>query len=244
MTSQSAPYVIYRLTSRTSGKSYLGKTKDLNHRIRRHVCYARHGSTYALHRAIRKYGFDDFELTVMAGLQTEEEAFEAERELIRSEGTKAPNGYNMTDGGEGPSGCYPSEATRLKRSLSLKGRAPAESTKRAAIAHNTGRKRSFESRQKQSESMSGRRLSDEHRARIAAAATGRKMGPLSAEHRKKVSDGQRGKLISAETRKRMSEAQRGRVYSDADREKLRAGWVRWRERRAAERLAWLLVDEQ
>ena len=237
-------YVVYRLTSQTSGKSYIGKSKDLKPRLGRHRSYAANGSTYALHAAIRKYGYDDFVLTIVVTCETETEAFEAERSAIQAEGTRAPGGYNMTDGGEGMSGYYPSEATRQKRSESLRGRAPCEATQLAARASNTGRTRSDESRRKQSEAMRGRTLSDEHRARIGQARTGVKRAPFSAEHREKLGAATRGRKLSPEVCAQRSERQMGHPVTDETRAKLSAYWARRREARQAERIAWLLVDEQ
>ena len=59
---------------------------------------------------------------------------------IRELNSKAPNGYNLTDGGDGGRGLSPSAETRQKLSAALKGRP----------AHNKGVKHTAEARAKMS----------------------------------------------------------------------------------------------
>ena len=56
------------------------------------------------HAAIRKYGEDAFDWTVMEeGIKTHDELNEAEKYWIREKNSLIPNGYNMTIGGNGNS---------------------------------------------------------------------------------------------------------------------------------------------
>lgn len=66
--------LIYKITNKINGKSYIGKTEvSLETRIQAH-CYAslHHRKTknkdeyyYPLHRAIRKYGIENFETKIL-----------------------------------------------------------------------------------------------------------------------------------------------------------------------------------
>jgi hypothetical protein len=60
---------------------------------------AENGREYALNNAWRKYG--DPVLTILAETSDHTAAFLLEKHFIKTMNTKTPNGYNMTDGGEG-----------------------------------------------------------------------------------------------------------------------------------------------
>lgn len=81
-----------------------------------------HYKTQPFYKAIEKYGWNNFKHIVMYQNFTEDEAKEKEKLLIKLFDTKmGRNGYNMTDGGDGSVGCFPSEATLKKLSESHKG---------------------------------------------------------------------------------------------------------------------------
>ena len=91
----------YKLTA-PSGKSYHGiTTLSVNRRMTGHKTAARNGSTYPLHAAIRKYGFENFKLEVLNPSVDLEELHQLEIEAIARDNTLTPNGYNLTAGGEG-----------------------------------------------------------------------------------------------------------------------------------------------
>lgn len=96
--------LIYMATSKTSGKSYIGyTTRGLLRRMGGHESDAHTKRfTSLFHRAIRKYGFDDFEWTVLhEDIGTDELLQVAEMCAIYVHETRAPMGYNLTDGGDG-----------------------------------------------------------------------------------------------------------------------------------------------
>lgn len=72
-----------------------------------HVTHgARRGSSY-LYQAMRKHGVDAFSIRVLAHEDDWATLCRMEREAIVSYGTKAPAGYNSTDGGDGVPGMDP-----------------------------------------------------------------------------------------------------------------------------------------
>jgi len=114
---------IYLVTNLTNGKRYVGQTtKSVRQRWVQHKSEARRGGTMPFHRAIRKYGPDRFEVTVL------EECFdlnslnsaEARWISVLKSNIDEGSGYNCTSGGEG---CIVSEATRKLASLQQKRRA-------------------------------------------------------------------------------------------------------------------------
>ena len=95
--------VIYLITNTLNGKNYVGKTKQkLEKRITQHKYDSRKGRP-GLGAAIRKYGWENFSVEVLETCPVE---MLNEREMfwIRELNSKAPNGYNLTDGGDGNSG--------------------------------------------------------------------------------------------------------------------------------------------
>lgn len=107
-------FVIYKIKCNINGKNYIGITGDFKGRIKSHLSVAENGSNTVFHKAIRKYGIKSFLIFVLDRANTWEEACKLEKYYIKKIGTKLPNGYNMTDGGEGTLGCYPSESVKNK----------------------------------------------------------------------------------------------------------------------------------
>lgn len=94
--------VIYKITNLVNGKVYIGKTINKpRNRFLAHLKEARNGSQYYLHRAIRKYGKDNFKFEVIDdSAKTIEELDKLEVyyiQLYRS--TESEYGYNMHLGG-------------------------------------------------------------------------------------------------------------------------------------------------
>jgi len=96
---------IYVITNIVNGKQYVGLTNNLLKRWSSHRKAA--GRCPALHSALKKYGLDAFVFTHLMDVFDLEHAKEIERELIALKGTKVPNGYNVSDGGESRQGVPP-----------------------------------------------------------------------------------------------------------------------------------------
>lgn len=109
--------IVYLITNTRNGKRYVGWTSlSLE---RRWFLHQHRKSCKALHSAIKKYGVDNFMIEVLFLVSTKEQASDFEIEYIKRYNTKAPNGYNLTDGGEGVTGL--SDDVRLKRNRKLLG---------------------------------------------------------------------------------------------------------------------------
>jgi group I intron endonuclease len=72
--------------------------------------------------AIKKYGEEKFLIETIHTCESKEEMNFVEMFYISLFNTKSPNGYNLTDGGEGNLGITPSKETRLKMSIAKKGK--------------------------------------------------------------------------------------------------------------------------
>lgn len=96
------PYLFYKATSQ-SGKSYVGMTSQpkIEDRWEDHLLDAKHGSKSHLHRAIRKYGLENWTVEELSRkICSRVEACDKERRLIEEHDT-FNTGYNMTKGGDG-----------------------------------------------------------------------------------------------------------------------------------------------
>lgn len=93
--------IIYYAIS-PSGKGYVGQTTQLlRQRIATHKNFAeKERDNFVFHKAIRKYGFDNFTWEILEeNIQTIEELNEREQYWIKEKRTY-PDGYNMTPGGD------------------------------------------------------------------------------------------------------------------------------------------------
>lgn len=143
---------IYLITNLIDNKKYVGQASNVEERWYRHsVDYKRLKSRY-LYRAMNKHGIENFifeiiESNISIDLISEREIF-----WIEKMSTKAPNGYNMTSGGEGSHNRILTEESRKKISISLKGTTLPEETKRKMSLAHTKRYENAEERLKMSES--------------------------------------------------------------------------------------------
>lgn len=106
--------IIYKATNKINGKSYIGQTiKNLEKRKRLHCNSAKRKNNNPFHCAIRKYGIENFEWEEIAWANTIEKLNEYEIRMIDFYNSKAPNGYNLTDGGENNPGSNPEIRKRM-----------------------------------------------------------------------------------------------------------------------------------
>jgi group I intron endonuclease len=114
--------LVYQLFNRHTGKSYIGvTTKSALDRFKRHCDRARSGYSGRLLDAIRKWGPDAFDVSVVEFCESTKDALSREREIIAE---RKPQ-YNVTAGGEGVFGLVMSDSTRAKMSAAKLGRPAA-----------------------------------------------------------------------------------------------------------------------
>lgn len=93
---------IYLIFNSLNGKGYLGQTiKSARHRLINHLSQAKRGSPLPLHRAMRKYGADAFELHEIGVCTSRDQANRFERNLIISLRRHVAGCYNLSGGGQG-----------------------------------------------------------------------------------------------------------------------------------------------
>lgn len=129
-----------------SGKCYIGQTTRPKFRKNEHLSRAYNGSELPFHRALRKYGIDSFEYSILSNIiskniNTLSKALNGlEQYYIIKFNSKAPTGYNASDGGEGNLGVVFSEQTRINMSKAKKGHKVSEATRKKMSTWQIGKK--------------------------------------------------------------------------------------------------------
>lgn len=174
---------IYLIRNSINGKGYVGQTTiGIDRRFAKHKENARLGIDFALYRAIRKYGIDNFIMLEIANC-SRLLLDDLEKHYIKFFGTSATfgHGYNMTEGGDTrrvPKNWRHTEESKAKNSVSHKG------MKRPP--------RSDEYRAKQSIAQKGKSISSETKAKISAALKGKKKQPRTPTHKANISAAKKG----------------------------------------------------
>lgn len=152
--------IIYKYTNKINGKVYIGQTIDEKQRKKDHKRLK--GDSY-FHRAIKKYGFENFDYEVVFfTISSDPDRLKylldtMEKYFIKKYNSYGSGGYNCTLGGEGSLGYKHSEEVKMKMSDLAKKRKPI----------------SKETRRKLSESGKGRTVSEETRKKISIGNKGR-----------------------------------------------------------------------
>lgn len=100
-------YWIYCIENKINGKKYIGKATSPKRRWSSHISISNKKSSYQkyIHRALAKYGKDNFWFRCIDFTLSEKEALDQEKYWIEFFKTNDRNiGYNLTTGGEGNSG--------------------------------------------------------------------------------------------------------------------------------------------
>ena len=118
---------IYRILNKISKKVYIGITtyKDVKKRWNQHIQTASiNKGCPALREAFNKYGIENFEFSVIL-ICFDQDRFKYEIEYIKKYNSIAPNGYNLTNGGQSGGGFKGKKHTeevknRIKNTLKQK----------------------------------------------------------------------------------------------------------------------------
>lgn len=215
--------IIYKFENLINNKKYIGRTIHPEGRYKSHV-YNKH-PTSLIDRAIKKYGIDSFTYDILCDNVPEEQLNILERKYIKEYDCLTPNGYNLTEGGEGTLGWVPSEETKNK-------------IREATIEYNKNNENSFKGHKHSEETKNkignktkewykthkhpllGKHHSEETKKKLSIAAHNRQ--PITEETKKKISNAVKGEKNgmygkesafkghkhSEETKKRMTESQK------------------------------------
>jgi len=183
--------IVYKIQNKINGKIYIGMTKNsLEERVSNHL-----ENKSIIGQALRKYGLQSFDVSIIDVAKNREVLADKEMYWICFYDCKAPNGYNLTDGGDGIID-------------------PSEEIKRNITKAMTGRKASVETKEKMSSSHKKRFENNPELKEISRNSGYKNRGKVrSEETKKKIGDAQRGRINgpqSEETKDKISKALKGR----------------------------------
>lgn len=114
-------YTIYKSVNTINGKVYIGFDSNWPNRLAIHKSNSKKVN-YKFYRAIRKYGWDSFEWSVLYQSTDRQHTLKEMENHFICEYDSFKNGYNSTLGGEGVFGLYriQSEEEKIKRIKSIK----------------------------------------------------------------------------------------------------------------------------
>ena len=170
---------IYLITDTTNGKQYTGKH---HYHIEGQLDPSYHGSGVIIKNIYKKRP-ETLKEEYIKTCYSEEEMCSDEQYYIEVFDTLWPNGYNLTEGGDGGIKC---EEVRKKISETLKSKILGDK-----------------------HPMFGKHHSEESKRKISEGNKGKTM---SEEARKKISEGNKGKTMSEEERKKISESNSGEKH--------------------------------
>ena len=131
-----------------NGKLYIGITSlTAAKRLSPHVADMLRGSKCAVHQALRKYG-RNVKLMALAQGVAPNEAKDLEIWWISQLSTMAPDGYNLTVGGDGAVGYRQTDDARVKMSKAQIGKKHTAETKAKISKTETGKKLTAETKVK------------------------------------------------------------------------------------------------
>lgn len=246
--------IIYKAVNKANGKVYVGKTeKSLEERKRMHEWNALnngHGYKSKFYNAIRKYGVESFEWSVIDETSKDkEELAEKEKEYILA-CNSVGMGYNISVGGFGGDNFTNNpnkEEIRKKISESLIGRKMSKSFCEKQSKRCKGKKMSPETIEKMSKAQKGKIITQETRDKIRKKLTGRKVPQevidkisktltgrkMPPEFGRQISERQKGKTrpfkaLKEEHKQKIKQALTGKEFSQEHRDRLKQAWIQRR----------------
>ena len=200
---------IYITENLINGKKYIGQKKSTKFLKTKYL-----GSGAILQKAIKKYGKENFKVTLICECNSKEELDEKEIYYIAEyDAQNNPNFYNLTKGGESGlggakfKGHKHTEQSRKQISESLKG----EKNPFFGQHHTEKTRKHLKEKWKTRPP-----ISDETRLKLSKARKGRK---FTEEHKRKISEAQKGekgnnwgKKLSADTKNKISNTVSNQVW--------------------------------
>jgi len=155
---------IYQAKNLINGKCYIGKTvRKFKYRKKGHLYDTERGSTLCFHNALRKYGAENFQWSVLYEDVDAHKLLEMEAEFVKLLNSIRPNGYNICEGGQGSVGYHHTPEAREKISKASAGN-----------TYCLGRKQTDDIKAQISATLTGIRRSEETKGKIRTYLTGRK----------------------------------------------------------------------
>jgi group I intron endonuclease len=214
--------LIYKIQNILNLKCYIGQTTQiLKNRI---SCHIRGCGCIAIDGSIKKYGIENFDISVIDDTATTiEELNTLEEKYILEYNSLSPNGYNLTTGGNNR---IPTDEIREKMSRIFKTiKHTYIPSKECLLKRGESMKKVWEERKKNGV-FCRKPVSEQAKMNMSNGHKGKK---LSEETKRKISIGNKGKIISDETKRKQSESGKGRIFSKEHKENISIGRKKYLE---------------
>lgn len=211
---------IYRITNTVNNKFYIGSSKDIKNRWRKHRYDLKHNChpNQHLQNAWNKYGESVFAFDVIEVCELKKEVI-LEREQYYID-TLNPQ-YNIVPLAGTNLGLKHSEETKIK--ISINNKAKTEEVRKKMSDAHKGKKHSEETKKRMSDVKKGK-LSEETLLKMSVARQGKSSGMLgkvvSDDTKNKISEKLKGKVLSEETKEKMRLSHLGKKMSDEAKRKM------------------------
>lgn len=205
--------IIYKITCLVNKKLYIGQTiRSLKARWASHISDSGcKNSTSKLHRAIKRYGSDQFEIEIIEEC-IDQEALDSKEVYWIDHYKSISQGYNILSGGKsGFTGFNHTEKAKKRISTALKGRVVSEET----------RKKHSERIKAQGGIPNFELGRQRFRERVKETGSPKKGISVSEDQKKKQALTMTGRLHSEETKQKISDSMKGRKLSEAHKANLR-----------------------
>ena len=176
--------------NKINNKKYIGITKtSVNKRWGNNGSGYKNNKQSLFYRAIKKYGWDNFDHIILYENLSQDEAYDIEVKLIKEYKTQDVNfGYNIQQGGQfGNSGITLSEETKKKISKAHKGKVLTDEHKKKISEGCKGHNpcvHTAETKEKLRQINTGKTLSEDTKKKISKTLTGIKRSKETLQKRK------------------------------------------------------------
>lgn len=199
-------HIIYKTTNLVNNKIYIGKQSCKN--LKNNYL----GSGPLLKKAIKKHGKHNFKKEIIHYCNSENEAYELERNIVNEDFVIRNDTYNIKIGGKGNKNV--SQDTKDKISESLKSwhklnPYSEDDITKFSNAHK-GEKHHFY----------GKSLSEEHKLNLSKSHLGISNGNHTNQTKLKMSKSHKGKILTEEHKQKISKSQIGKKVSESQKEKV------------------------
>ena len=175
-------YELYKVTNKINGRMYIGQTCQ-GHKRRWYIhCWrAARGGEQRFHKAIQKYGKDNFSVELLVVGPTLEWINDLEQKAIKLYDA-FNNGYNDTKGGDGTVG----KKFRLGKRHTAETRAKLSASCMGRPSVRKGVKLSKETKQKLRTANLGKKLLDETKQKISLSCKGKPSWIKGLKHKEET----------------------------------------------------------
>jgi len=205
---------IYCIENIVNGKKYIGRSNNLNKRLKQHLFYLKNKNYKKENRylinSFHKHGENNFKFYIVEKC-LEENLSEREVFYIKEWNTKVPNGYNLTDGGEGTSGYKFTD--EQKKNLSIAATGVIHESRRGVPLSEDHKKKLSESHKGKPGSRLGTKTSEKSKKKFHETRFG---VPIHTEESKKrISESSKKRITTNEAKQNMSNAKSFRKIKNA-----------------------------